>query len=173
MFGLVVLILFALVAIFAPLLVDSDGLSRTKATGSASSSRRSSEYPLGTDEYGRSVLTLLIYGARVSLLVGLFATIISMVLGTLIGIASGYFEGWLGSDALPADRVVPGDPVPAAWRSCWRPCSAGRLFTIGVRHRRHELAGHRPADPGADAVDQERVPTWSAPGCSGPATGTR
>ena len=82
MFGLVVLILFALVAIFAPLLADSGGLSRTKATGPVLWSRRASEYPLGTDEFGRSVLTLLIYGARVSLLIGLFATVISMVLGT-------------------------------------------------------------------------------------------
>jgi peptide/nickel transport system permease protein len=94
-FGLDVLILFVLVAVFAPLLADSDGLSRTKATGDVMAAPNS-EYWLGTDEYGRSVLTLLIYGARVSLLVGLVATVISMVLGTLIGIASGYFSGKLG-----------------------------------------------------------------------------
>jgi peptide/nickel transport system permease protein len=91
--GLVVLCLFVLIAICAPLIVDAGGLSRADATGPVMGSP-SSEYPLGTDEYGRSVLTLLVFGSRVSLLVGLFATLISMVLGTFIGIASGFFEGW-------------------------------------------------------------------------------
>ena len=50
-------------------------------------------YPLGTDLYGRSVLTLLIWGARISLLVGLAATVVTMVIGTLVGIASGYYGG--------------------------------------------------------------------------------
>jgi len=93
--GMVVLVVFALVAICAPLIVDSEGLSRTKATGLPLESP-SSTYWLGTDEYGRSVLTLLIYGARISLFVGLLATLISMVIGTLLGLISGYFGGWVG-----------------------------------------------------------------------------
>ena len=93
--GLVVLVLFAIVAICAPLIVDPAGLSRTEASGEILA-RPSSSFLLGTDEYGRSVLTLLIYGARVSLLVGLFATVISMVLGTIIGIASGFIGGRTG-----------------------------------------------------------------------------
>jgi len=51
---------------------------------------------MGTDENGRSVLTLLIWGARISLFVGLFATFISMLIGTLVGLVSGYFGGWVG-----------------------------------------------------------------------------
>ncbi len=94
--GLIVLVLFALIAIFASVLVDPEGLSRTKAPGLPLESP-SSTYRLGTDEFGRPILTLLIYGARVSLLVGLLATLISMVLGTLLGIASGYWGGWLGA----------------------------------------------------------------------------
>jgi peptide/nickel transport system permease protein len=93
--GLAVLIVFTLMAIFAPLIINTDDLDVTKATALPLQGP-SSSYWLGTDEYGRSVLSLLIYGARVSLLIGLFATVISMVLGTLIGIASGYFEGWVG-----------------------------------------------------------------------------
>lgn len=93
--GLIALILFVLVAVFAPLLADPAGQLRTQATGDVLAAPTSS-YWLGTDEYGRSVLTLLIFGARISLLVGLFATVISMVLGTLIGIASGFFAGRLG-----------------------------------------------------------------------------
>lgn len=93
--GLWVLGFFALVAIFAPLLADPDGLVSAKAEGPVLAPP-SSEYWLGTDFSGRSVLTMLIHGARVSLTIGLGATVISMVLGTLIGIASGYFTGWFG-----------------------------------------------------------------------------
>jgi peptide/nickel transport system permease protein len=93
--GLVVLVLFGLMAVCAPLVADADGLSRTAATGDVLVGP-SSSYWLGTDEYGRSVLTLLIHGARVSLLVGLLATVISMVLGTVIGIASGFLGGRIG-----------------------------------------------------------------------------
>ncbi len=49
---------------------------------------------LGTDDNGRSIVTLLIWGARISLFVGLLATLISMVIGTLVGLTSGFFEGW-------------------------------------------------------------------------------
>ena len=93
--GLCVLVVFVLVAIFAPVLANPEGLLRTKATGAVLAGPTST-YWLGTDEAGRSVLTLLIFGARVSLLVGLFATVISMLLGTVIGIASGFLGGWIG-----------------------------------------------------------------------------
>ena len=94
--GLAVLALFILVALAAPLLADAEGLSVTKATGGVLEPP-SAEYPLGTDDNGRSVLTLLIWGARVSLTVGLLATLISMLIGTLVGLVSGYFTGWLGA----------------------------------------------------------------------------
>jgi peptide/nickel transport system permease protein len=91
--GLVILVGFLLVAVFAPLIADADGLEVTKATGGVLEAP-SREFPLGTDDSGRSVLTLLIWGARISLTVGLFATVISMVIGTVIGLTAGYFEGW-------------------------------------------------------------------------------
>jgi peptide/nickel transport system permease protein len=93
--GLVVMAGFLLVALAAPLLADAEGLEVTRATGGVLE-RPSSEFWLGTDENGRSVLTLLIWGARVSLFVGLLATAISMVIGTLVGMLSGYFGGWVG-----------------------------------------------------------------------------
>jgi peptide/nickel transport system permease protein len=95
MAGLVVLTLFVLVAIFAPLLADPEGLEVTKATGGVLEPP-SSEFWLGTDARGRSVLTLLIHGSRISLFVGLLATFISVVLGTLIGLTSGFVGGWVG-----------------------------------------------------------------------------
>src|SRR4051812_45290430 len=91
--GLGILTVFILVALFAPLLASSDGLQVTKATGGVLEPP-SASFPLGTDDNGRSVLTLLIWGARISLLVGLLATAISMVIGTVVGLTSGFFEGW-------------------------------------------------------------------------------
>ena len=96
MLGLVVLGIFVVLAVAAPLLASSEGLEVTKATGGVLEPP-SSEYWLGTDDQGRSVLTLLIWGARISLFVGLSATLISMVIGTLTGLTSGYFGGWGGA----------------------------------------------------------------------------
>jgi peptide/nickel transport system permease protein len=96
MAGLVILTFFILVAVCAPLLADPDGLEVTKATGGVLEPP-SAEFWLGTDDNGRSVLTLLIWGARISLFVGLMATLISMVIGTLVGLLSGYFGGWPGA----------------------------------------------------------------------------
>ncbi len=91
--GLVILGTFVLIAASGTVLADADGLQVTKATGGVLESP-SREYWLGTDNNGRSVLTLLIWGTRISLLVGLLATAISMVIGTVIGLVSGFFEGW-------------------------------------------------------------------------------
>ena len=91
--GLLILATFVVIALGAPLLADGDGLRVTKATGGVLESP-SGEFWLGTDENGRSVLTLLIWGSRISLLVGLLATAISMLIGTVIGLVSGFFEGW-------------------------------------------------------------------------------
>ena len=93
MIGLVALILFALVAIFAPLLADKQGLQATCPCNGIPFSPPSLKYPLGTDNYGRSVLTLTIWGTRVSLTVGLLATAISIVIGSFIGIVAGYRGG--------------------------------------------------------------------------------
>ena len=96
MVGLVVLGVFVLVALCAPLLADPEGLEVTKATGGVLEPP-SAEFWLGTDDNGRSVLTLLIWGSRISLFVGLVATLISMLIGTLVGLLSGYFTGWPGA----------------------------------------------------------------------------
>jgi len=95
MAGLGILVVFGALALLAPVLFSSDDLKVTEATG-GTLQPPSPGYPLGTDETGRSVLALLVWGARVSLLVGIAATVISMVLGTLVGIASGHFGGWSG-----------------------------------------------------------------------------
>ena len=54
----------------------------------------SAKHWLGTDTVGRDVASRLIYGARVSLAVGILATLIALVIGTAVGLAAGYFRGW-------------------------------------------------------------------------------
>jgi peptide/nickel transport system permease protein len=90
--GLAILIVFIAMAIFAPLLASREGLDVTKVTAPALAPP-SWQYPLGTDDLGRSVLTLVIYGSRISLLVGLLAALVSMVVGSALGIIAGYRGG--------------------------------------------------------------------------------
>jgi peptide/nickel transport system permease protein len=90
--GLVVLVLFAAVAVLSPLLVSPDDIDPATAQGPPVSPP-SAGYPLGTDNFGRSVLDLVVVGARVSLLVGITATIGAVVVGAAVGLASGYYGG--------------------------------------------------------------------------------
>ncbi|AFO55652.1 MULTISPECIES: ABC transporter permease [unclassified Natrinema] len=53
------------------------------------------KYPLGTDARGRDILTRLIYGTRIAMTAGFFATVIGTVGGTIIGAVSGYYGGWI------------------------------------------------------------------------------
>ena len=93
--GLGILVFFIGVAIFA-VFADPSGTRITEATGTRLDPP-SLDYPFGTDDQGRSVLTLTIQGAKVSLLVGLTATLITMVIGSLVGITAGYRGGWIDS----------------------------------------------------------------------------
>jgi len=95
--GLVILSGFGLMAIFAPLLVDETQLE--PATASAPPLHPPSlQYPLGTDNFGRPVLGLIVMGSRISLMVGLTATFGAIVIGALVGITAGYFGGrWIDS----------------------------------------------------------------------------
>ncbi|MGW1558373.1 ABC transporter permease [Streptomyces sp. NPDC002144] len=90
--GLAALALFALVALTAPLTVGSGVTGVTDAPGSPLQAP-SGEFPLGTDRFGRNLLGLVVWGSRVSLLVGLLAAVLSVVIGTVVGITAGHFRG--------------------------------------------------------------------------------
>ena len=92
MVGLVLLGAFALMAFAAPLIVAEETLKPAGAPG-VSFQPPSGEFPLGTDDFGRSVLDLVIYGSRISLLVGFAATVMTMTVGAAVGIAGGYYGG--------------------------------------------------------------------------------
>lgn len=94
MIGLVVLILFVAVAVFAPLIAPKEGLEATCPCNGIPFSPPSWGFPFGTDNFGRSVFALTVWGARISLLVGLLATAISMLIGSIIGIVAGYYGRW-------------------------------------------------------------------------------
>lgn len=91
--GLATLALFVLLAVAAPLLVGSDVADVTGAPGSPLE-RPSAELPFGADRFGRDLLGLVIWGARVSLLVGLLAAVLSVAIGMVIGVTAGHFGGW-------------------------------------------------------------------------------
>ncbi|MFF0365718.1 ABC transporter permease [Streptomyces fungicidicus] len=91
--GLATLALFALLALAAPLLVGSDVADVTDAPGSPLEGP-GARLPLGADRFGRNLLGLVIWGARVSLLVGLLAAVLSVTIGTVIGVTAGHFGGW-------------------------------------------------------------------------------
>lgn len=88
--GIGLLLLIVLAAVLAPWLAPHDPLQQNIAYRLEPPS---AEFWLGTDSYGRDVLSRLIYGARVSLLVGFVAILIAMCIGSALGILAGYVGG--------------------------------------------------------------------------------
>lgn len=87
------LVLVALLSAGAPLFFDHDGFAMVGDPFIWPGA--DPRFPLGTDMFGRDILVGLVYGARVSLLVGIAAALISTLVGIVIGLASGYFGGWV------------------------------------------------------------------------------
>lgn len=88
--GVALIVLIVAVAVFAPLLAPYDPLKQNIIHRLEPPS---AEFLLGTDTYGRDVLSRLIYGTRISLLVGFVAVVIAMCIGSAIGILAGYIGG--------------------------------------------------------------------------------
>ncbi|MGW1895013.1 ABC transporter permease [Streptomyces sp. NPDC002004] len=91
--GLAALVFFALVALTAPLTVGSDVQSVTDAPGRPLQGP-SAAFPFGTDQFGRNLFGLVLWGSRVSLTVGLLAAFLSVGIGALVGITAGHYRGW-------------------------------------------------------------------------------
>ncbi|MCB0055484.1 MAG: ABC transporter permease [Caldilineaceae bacterium] len=91
-FGLAVIVFFALVAVFAPLLTPYDPLAQDIPNGLAPPS---AEHWLGTDKLGRDIFSRMLYGARISLGAGLGVVLMAGLVGTSVGIVAGYVGGWL------------------------------------------------------------------------------
>lgn len=91
LFGSVTLLFFLLVAIFGPVFIPFSTMEFGEVEDMLLPP--GGEHLLGTDDMGRDILANLISGSRISLLVGITATAISMIIGCTIGIVSGYFGG--------------------------------------------------------------------------------
>ena len=87
-----IILVIVLIAIFAPVLARYDPL---KIDPLRVLQPPSSQNPLGTDEFGRDVLSRLIYGAQPSLIVAVGATTLALLIGVFLGVIAGFFRGWI------------------------------------------------------------------------------
>jgi peptide/nickel transport system permease protein len=89
--GVVVMLVFLLAAIFAPLLAPYQPLDQNIVDGLKPPS---AAHLFGTDKLGRDIFSRILYGARISLFVGIAVVLMSGVVGTLLGVVAGYVGGW-------------------------------------------------------------------------------
>ena len=120
--GMSMLAVALIMAFFAPLLAPYDPAERVDATPSDILAPPDAQHWLGRDDAGKDVLSLLIYGARVSLIVGFVSSFFSMFIGTTVGLVAGYYGGrvsnWLMrfTDFL---MVIPDLPLMLVIISVW------------------------------------------------------
>ncbi len=128
--ALIVLLVFT--AIFANVLAPYDPLSARPEIRLA---RPSWEHPFGTDDIGRDVLSRVIHGSRISLWVGLLAVGIGTFAGMIIGLLSGYWEGWLDlglQRLMDAVMAIPGLILALAIVSVLTPSTTNAMLAIAV-----------------------------------------
>lgn len=90
--GLAILLCFGAAAILAPWLSPADPLAQNVSAGLRPPS---AEYLFGTDKLGRDILSRMLYGARISLIVGVAVVALAGGVGTLLGLVAGYLGGWI------------------------------------------------------------------------------
>ncbi|NYE57035.1 nickel transporter permease [Carboxydothermus ferrireducens] len=93
--GLIIVLLLLFTAIFAPVLAPYDPIK----DGSLQNRLKppSSEHLLGTDKLGRDILSRIIFGARISVEIGVISVGLALIVGTLMGLIAGYYGGFLDS----------------------------------------------------------------------------
>lgn len=95
MIGLMLILMFVVIAVLGPLLIPAGDVSAIAAPGKPHRPP-TLRFPLGTDNFGRSVFALLVYGTRVSLFVGFVAAFVATAIGGFVGIVAGFYGRWLG-----------------------------------------------------------------------------
>jgi peptide/nickel transport system permease protein len=184
--ALLLLVILVLLAVTAPLLpmadpLDQDLLGRLMPPSWATSG--SWAHPLGTDQLGRDILSRVIWGARVSLVVGVSAVAISGVIGVIAGVLAGYFGGWVdnvlmriadGQLAIPFILLViaviavvgPGieKVVPVLGVTGWVVYArVARAEVLSLREREFVLASRVIGASGARIVARHLLPNVVAP----------
>jgi peptide/nickel transport system permease protein len=135
MLGLVILVLAVVVAVAAPLLADEGQLEAVNTVDQEPWSHPSSTYLLGTDNLGRSVWAQLVFGARVSLLVGLAATVLAIVIASAFGLVAGYAGGRVGGVLMRITEwflVIPFLPLAIVLASVLGPSARNVIIVIGI-----------------------------------------
>jgi peptide/nickel transport system permease protein len=132
--GVTILVVFAVLALTAPLFIHPGDLSVIDATGRPLAPP-SLAYPLGTDQAGRSVLLLVIWGARPSLTIGLLATVLTMLIGGTVGLVAGHFQGLAGQALMHLTDwflALPGLPLAIALAAVLGQGSVSIVIAIAV-----------------------------------------
>jgi peptide/nickel transport system permease protein len=132
--GLAVLVVFGGLALAAPLFISEADLSATNAPARPRQAP-GGEYWLGADGYGRSMVDVTIWGARISLAVGLLATFMSVAVGAVLGIVAGHFRGWVEAVVLRVTDwflVLPTLVLATALASVLKPGMTTVVVAIGA-----------------------------------------
>lgn len=93
MIGIIILIIFFTLAIFAPLFTTYSPFEQDSNALKVKPFQE--EHLLGTDDLGRDLFTRIIYGGRISMTIGFFSTAISLLLGGMLGLIAGFYGGWI------------------------------------------------------------------------------
>ena len=133
-FGLLIILFFIFISLGAPYLTDWS-IRASEGDLSAVLKPPTSEHILGTDELGRDMLTLILYGGRISLLIGFMATVIAGLLGTLVGSVAGYFGGTVDDLLMRINDlflVIPGLPLMIVLSAMLGQSIWNIIFVIGI-----------------------------------------
>jgi peptide/nickel transport system permease protein len=133
--GLTIMVLAVLLALFAPLISSHAGLEAVNTTQNPTWANPSHYGPLGTDNLGRSIWTQFVWGSRISLLVGLAATVIAMAIGSIVGIVAGFFGGVLEGLLMRFTEwflVIPFLPLAIVLAAVLGPSVQNIILVIGI-----------------------------------------
>jgi peptide/nickel transport system permease protein len=130
--GLVVIVCLGLLALLAPLIAPFDPIEhhiidRLKPPGSP--------YLLGTDELGRDLFSRLLYGARISLVIGFVAQGVSMMIGIFFGLLSGWYGGWIDDLIMRMTDIffaIPGLMFLIVWVTIFEPGPFSIFLALGL-----------------------------------------
>jgi ABC-type dipeptide/oligopeptide/nickel transport system permease subunit len=106
MVGVAVILLLVLVAVFAPLIAPYGPNQQVGPLNSSDPAGPSSEHWMGLDEQGRDEFSRVVFGARLSLLVGLISVTVGVSLGLILGSLAGYFGGWVDTAIMRTMDIV-------------------------------------------------------------------
>jgi peptide/nickel transport system permease protein len=135
MIGLGILLAIVVMALLAPVISNADELEVVNVLDNPRWATPSEFPPLGTDNYGRSVWAQFVWGARISLLVGLAATVIAIVIGSTVGILSGFYRGFGSAILVRVTEwflVIPFLPLAIVLAAILGPSVRNIIVVIGI-----------------------------------------